>query len=143
MCKFIFNIIFNNFFTHILLIIICIFNEWVFILHCFLYAEWLKIHVLNSVGLSMRFVNMKNVFSIYIVKSLCWLHLNAIFSTIHFIFFLGWGHHSFKLNIFVKKLGLMYIGVAHAIDVLVGVTINFYFLDFKYDDVKFDIRILN
>ena len=42
---------------------------------------------------------------IHTCKSLCWLHLNAIFSTIHFISVLGWGHHSFKLNIFVKTLG--------------------------------------
>ena len=140
MCKFLLNILFSNCFTHILFIIIWIFNEWVFILHCFLHAELLKIHVLNFVGLSMRSANMNNLFSIYITKSLCWLHLNAIFSTIHFIFFLGWGHHS-KLNIFVKKLGLMYIGFAHAIDALVDVTIDFDFSDFKYDDVKFDIRI--
>ena len=106
MCKFLFNIIFNNFFTHILLIIICIFNEWVFILHCFLYAEWLKIHVLNSVGLSMRFVNMKNVFSIYIVKSLCWLHLNAIFSTIHFIFFSRMRASLLQIEHICQKIGV-------------------------------------
>ena len=40
------------------------------------------------------------------------------------------------MNIFVKKLGLMYIGVVHAIDVLVDVTIDFDFLDFKYEKSK-------